>query len=94
MLLWLWHRLAAAAPIRPLAWERPYATCVALKSKNKQTTPPQKKTTLKNSLLKKQDKTQLPRHPSRPSKSQSVSMEPSYQYYYDCFSLKIKTLCF
>ena len=25
MLLWLWHRLAAAAPVRPLAWELPYA---------------------------------------------------------------------
>ena len=25
-LLWLWHRLAATAPIRPLAWEPPYAT--------------------------------------------------------------------
>ena len=24
-LLWLWYRLAAAAPIRPLAWELPYA---------------------------------------------------------------------
>ena len=25
MLLWLWRRLAATAPIRPLAWEPPYA---------------------------------------------------------------------
>ena len=25
-LLWLWYRLAATAPIRPLAWEPPYAT--------------------------------------------------------------------
>ena len=24
--LWLWRRLAAIAPIRPLAWEPPYAT--------------------------------------------------------------------
>ena len=24
-LLWLWHRLAATAPINPLAWEPPYA---------------------------------------------------------------------
>ena len=30
-LLWLW--LAAAAPIQLLAWELPYATGVALKSK-------------------------------------------------------------
>ena len=26
MLLWLWCRLAAAAPMRPLAWDLPYAT--------------------------------------------------------------------
>ena len=31
-LLWLWCRLAATAPIRPLAWEPPYDTCAALKS--------------------------------------------------------------
>ena len=36
MLLWLWCRLAAAAPIRPLAWEPPYAVGVALKDKTKQ----------------------------------------------------------
>ena len=35
---WLWYRLAAAAPIRPLAWEPPYATGAALKrQKTKQT---------------------------------------------------------
>ena len=34
-MLWLWCRLAAAAPIRPLAWERPYAAGAALKSKEK-----------------------------------------------------------
>jgi len=31
----LWCRPAAAAPIRPLAWELPYATGVALKRKKK-----------------------------------------------------------
>ena len=36
VLLWLWHRLAAAALIQPLAWELPYAMGVSLKSKNKQ----------------------------------------------------------
>ena len=39
-LVLLWGRPAAAAPIRPLAWEPPYATGVALKKtkgKNKQT---------------------------------------------------------
>ena len=29
-LLWLWHRPAATGLIRPLAWELPYATGVAL----------------------------------------------------------------
>ena len=33
--LWLWHRLAAVAPIQPLAWEPPCAAGVALKSKKK-----------------------------------------------------------
>ena len=32
-LLWLWYRPAATAPIRPLAWELPYAADVALKGK-------------------------------------------------------------
>ena len=26
VLLWLWYRLAAAAPIQPLAWEPPHAS--------------------------------------------------------------------
>ena len=29
--LWLWRRLAAAAPISPLAWELQYATGVPLR---------------------------------------------------------------
>ena len=33
LLLWLWLRQAAAAPVLPLAWVLPYAMCVALKSK-------------------------------------------------------------
>ena len=31
-LLWLWCRLAATAPVRPLAWEPPYAAGVAQKN--------------------------------------------------------------
>ena len=35
-LLWLWHRQVATAPIKPLAWEPPYATTAALeKTKEK-----------------------------------------------------------
>ena len=33
--LWLWRRLAAAAPIQPLAWKLPYAAGAALKRKKK-----------------------------------------------------------
>ena len=35
MLLWLWCRPAATAPIRPLAWGPPYAMDVALRKKKK-----------------------------------------------------------
>ena len=35
---WLWHRLAAVAPIQPLAWELPYATRVTLKRKEQNKT--------------------------------------------------------
>ena len=35
-LLWLWHRLAATAPIRPLAWETPYATGMAQEVEERQ----------------------------------------------------------
>ena len=42
VLLWLWHRPAAIAPIRPVAWELPYAAGVALKSKKKKKKSPQK----------------------------------------------------
>ena len=35
VLLWLWHRLATVAPIRPLAWELPYAMGVARKRQKK-----------------------------------------------------------
>ena len=48
-LLWLWPRLVATAPIRPLAWEPPYAAGVAQeiakRQKNKQKNP--QKTTKK-----------------------------------------------
>ena len=38
MLLWLWYRPAAVAPIRPLAWGPPYATNVAIKTEKKKRT--------------------------------------------------------
>ena len=42
-LLWLWCRVAADAPIRPLARELQYAASMALKSKSKQKQKPEKK---------------------------------------------------
>ena len=35
-LLWLWHRLAATALIRLLAWDPPHATGVALEKAKRQ----------------------------------------------------------
>ena len=35
VLLWLWHRPAAVALIRPLAWEPPHPVSVALKKSKK-----------------------------------------------------------
>ena len=43
-LLWLWHWPADAAPIRPLAWELPYAAGVALKRRQQQQQQQQQKT--------------------------------------------------
>ena len=39
MLLWLWCRLAALAPIQPLPGELPYAMSAALKIKKKKINP-------------------------------------------------------
>ena len=36
-LLWLWHRPAATAPIRPLGWESPYAAGAALEKAKRHT---------------------------------------------------------
>ena len=48
--LWLWCRLAATAPIQPLAWEPPYAVGVALK-KDQKTKKKKKKKKGKNRSL-------------------------------------------
>ena len=42
-LLWLWHRPVAAALIRPLAWEPPYAVGAALEKKGKKDKKKKKK---------------------------------------------------
>ena len=43
-LLWLWHRPAAAVPIRPLTWGPPCATGVVLKRQNQKTKQNKKQT--------------------------------------------------
>ena len=45
-MLWLWCRLAAAAPIQPLAGELPYAAGAALKRKKKMFYFPEKSVSL------------------------------------------------
>ena len=53
VLLWLWRGLVATAPIRPLAWEPPYAVGAAPEKakKNTQTKPKQNKTKKKPAYL-------------------------------------------
>ena len=34
-MLWLWYRLAAAGPIRPIVWKLPYPAGAALKRQKK-----------------------------------------------------------
>ena len=54
-LLWLWCRLVATAPIRPLAWEPPYAAGAALEIATTTTTK-DKKTKDKRQKKKKKKK--------------------------------------
>ena len=42
-LLWLWHRLVAMPPIRPLAWDPPYAVGAALEKTKKKKKDKKKK---------------------------------------------------
>ena len=55
VLLWFWCRPASTAPIRPLAWEPPYATGAALE-KTKKKKKKDKKTKKQKT---KQNKTQV-----------------------------------
>ena len=55
MLLWLWYRLAAVAPIQPLAWEPPYAMGTALKRQKQ-------KQKQNNTIYNSTEKHQLPRN--------------------------------
>ena len=46
-LLWLWHRLVATAPIRPLAWEPSYAVGAAQEMAKKTEKKKRKEKTMK-----------------------------------------------
>ena len=46
--LWLWCRPEATAPIRPLAWEPPYATSAALERQKKKKKKKKKNNKKKN----------------------------------------------
>ena len=53
-LLWLWCRLVATAPTRPLAWEPPYTSGAALEKGKRQKQKTNKKTSvMKNDKFKK-----------------------------------------
>ena len=56
MLLWLWHRLAAASPIQPLAWELPYATGAAVKGKGEKKRKEEKRQEKKKERKRDTDK--------------------------------------
>ena len=58
--LWLWHRPAAVAQIRPLTWEPPYAAGMALKNKNKKQ---KQKNTIELSGLLPRPQTSFPVQP-------------------------------
>ena len=74
VLLWLWHRLTAAALIRPLAWELSYATSAALKRKKR-----------KNEWKKEKIE---PIHPqNEPGKTPDWFPTPGSCYLYHCSSL-------
>ena len=50
-LLWLWHRPAATAPIRRLAWEPPYAARAAQEMAKRQKKKNNNKTLLDEKVL-------------------------------------------
>ena len=58
-LLWLWFRLAAMAPIWPLAWESPHAAGVALEKTKKKKRRKDKKPKSQKKKKKKREKLKI-----------------------------------
>ena len=54
-LLWLWCRPVATAPIRPLAWEPPYAAGASLEKAKRQKKKKKKKLNSNSKLLESKD---------------------------------------
>ena len=69
VLLWLWRRPVATAPIGPLAWEPPYAAGAALEK-----TKRQKKKKKKKRKKKKKEKTNI-KHLTDWQKAKITSLE-------------------
>ena len=90
-LLWLWHRLVATAPVRPLAWEPPYVTGaaqeIAKRQKKTKTKTKNTKTTLKI-VIKPQEKKQEKkgRKKTKENKSKTINkmITRTYNNYLKC----------
>ena len=65
-MLWLWCRLAATAPIRPLAWEPPYVAGAALEKAKRQKKKKKKKKKEKKERKKEMEERKYAH--SRPAK--------------------------
>ena len=70
-LLWLWHRAAAIAPIRPLAWELPYAIGAAPSSNNNKKSKAYSEYSVPYFTF-------LDSKPQRNSSSKELILEPGY----------------
>ena len=67
VLLWLWSRQAATAPIEPLAWEPAYAEGAALKD--------QKTNKPKNLMLNERSQSQKTTHDMIPAQNRQIYIE-------------------
>ena len=80
-MLRLWCRLAAVALIRPLAWDPPYATGMALKSKKKKKekkkrNEKEKEKEKKSCLLKEVNLREAGRHQARAQETGTLLSTP------------------
>ena len=62
VLLWLWRRLVATAPIRPLSWDSPYAVEASLEKAKRHTHTQKKKKKKKLGKITKESNHHLKRY--------------------------------